>query len=239
MKSNTFIYKLSKMLDKIKRVRKLAGNRSSRGGRGWTNNQSAAKKRKIDESNKFEATNVAAVMPVNEEVGEKRKSENVDENELPKAKKRKGFQQDIRIFVKQGVYDVTKHNINKIDSRNLTQTDPQDTEPADRNEDTNSVSELIPEITGTTKTDEGVATSEEGLPSEPGFGIGQILNNGLASCELRYGQEGVNIGSDVVNDIQGVHYPAEQSQEHGLGTARLDKGLAKLTWTYQNQILQL
>ena len=68
------------VLDKIKRLRRLAGKRSSRGGRGWTSNQPAAKKRKIDESNKFEATNVAAVMPVNEEVGEKRKSENVDEN---------------------------------------------------------------------------------------------------------------------------------------------------------------
>ena len=86
---------------------------------------------------------------------------------------------------------------------------------------------LTPEITRTTKTDKGVATSEEGLPSEPGFGIGQILNIGLASCELRYGQEGVNIGSDVVNDRQGVHDLAEQSQEHGLGTARKDKGLAK------------
>ena len=61
---------------------------------------------------------------------------------------------------------------------------------------------LAPETTGTTKTDKGVATTEETLPSEQWFGIGQILNKGLARCEMSNVLESVNLGSDVVADSQ-------------------------------------
>ena len=60
------------VIDKIKRLRKLAGKRSSRGGRGWTSNQPAAKRRKMDETNQFEAANMVAI--INQEIGEKKKT---------------------------------------------------------------------------------------------------------------------------------------------------------------------
>ena len=38
---------------------------------------------------------------------------------MPSRKKRKGFQQDIRIFVKQGVYQIVNSKTNEFDSRNI------------------------------------------------------------------------------------------------------------------------
>ena len=90
------------------------------GGRG-ANLCSAPKRRKMDEDNGYAETRNVAVKPANDESGEKRKPEDndVENMECPSAKKRKGFQRDIRLFIKKGVCLNLNNTINASNSRNL------------------------------------------------------------------------------------------------------------------------
>ena len=62
-----------------------------------------------------------AFQPINDELGEKRKLERMDEKELPATKKIKKFQRDIRLFINTGVYATLNQNVNEINSRNLAE----------------------------------------------------------------------------------------------------------------------
>ena len=83
------------ILERIKKLRRLAGKRSG-GGRGGPNANPAPKRRKMNEENEYLEERKASLEPINPNVGEKRKPANEDddklENDKPKAKKRrKGF----------------------------------------------------------------------------------------------------------------------------------------------------
>jgi hypothetical protein len=131
------------IIDKIKTLRRLAGKRRSGGARGGYNANPAPKRRKVDENNKYTEENAIMIENINPNLGEKRKTTNEDDEKSPKAKKRrKAFQQDIRMFVKpSSIYienvasnendrvQKAKNNLtNKIDCRITTPKAPETAE---------------------------------------------------------------------------------------------------------------
>ena len=77
------------ILERIKKLRRLAGKRSG-GGRGGPNANPAPKRRKMNEENEYSEERKASLEQINPNVGEKRKPANEDdeklENDNPKSK---------------------------------------------------------------------------------------------------------------------------------------------------------
>ena len=82
------------ILEKIKKMRRLAGKRRNEGGRGDPNANPAPKRRKVDETNKYAEESTARIETITPNMGEKRKIQNVEiadniEKDNHKAKRRK------------------------------------------------------------------------------------------------------------------------------------------------------
>ena len=186
------------ILEKIKKMRRLAGKRRNEGGRGGPNANPAPKRRKVDEANNYAEEIKARLEKITPNMGEKRKIQNVeneDNIDKHKAKRRKkGFQQDIRLFTminpvdqNDRANDMMKNNItNKIDYRTSA---PRDQEIADHADTRSEYSVGVGSPEQSKNSEQGVATNSLNstlpVPTQC-VATGEIVT-GTASMELNSG----------------------------------------------------